>query len=137
MKRATVKQFTVCILIILSLFASSAAACVCSHHEKKTQAEVPSCHKHSKQKKAEQISEPSFETVNSEIECTCFQFVSKISAKSSNVKFEKQTAAASVKTKLKITFVSRTIPATNAFSKPLYLSDSFYNLAPGRAPPVL
>ena len=137
MKRAKVKQFIVCILTMLSLSASSVAACACSHHGKKKEAEAPSCHKHAEQKSAEQKEDPSFESVNSEIECTCFANASSIFTKSSNIKFEKLFLAALAKTNVEIEFVSQTALATHAFSKPLYLSDSFYNLAPGRAPPVL
>jgi hypothetical protein len=137
MKRATLKQFIVCILTILSLCASSVAACACSHHEKKTESEAPSCHKHSKQKKTEQISDPQFKSVNAEIECTCFQLDSKITAKSGTIKFEKYASAVSNLTPVKIAFVSRVCTPKISFAKPLYLSDSFYNLSPGRAPPVL
>ena len=137
MKHARLKQFVICILTILSLSASSVAACACSHHGKRKEAEAPSCHKHPKTKKQEQNNNASFESVNTEVECACFTNLSNIFTKSSNLKFEKQAAAASAKTAAATVFVSQTAPASYTFSKPLYLSDSFYNLAPTRAPPVL
>jgi hypothetical protein len=136
MKRAGLKQFVVCILTILSLFASSVAACACSHHKEKIEASVSSCHKHSEHKKTEPIGDPSFESVNAEIECTCLWFASNSFTKSSNVKFEKHAAAASALPPVKIDFLSRAAAPKISFSKPLYLSDSFYNLVPARAPPV-
>jgi hypothetical protein len=136
MKSVKLKQFVISVLIILSLFVSSAAACVCSHHQEKVEASVPSCHKHSEQQKTEAKQDPSIESVNSEIECTCFQLDSKINAKSGTIKFEKRVGAAAALTPVKIVFVSRIAAPKISFSKPLYLSDSFYNLAPGRAPPV-
>lgn len=131
------KQFIVCILVILSLFASSAAACICSHHEEKVDTSVSSCHQHSEHNRTEQKHNSSAESVNSEIECCCFEVVSKINAKPGTIKFEKLVRAASGLEPVKIALVSRIAAPKISFSKPLYLSDSFYNLAPGRAPPVL
>ena len=140
MKSVRLKQFAVSLLAILSLFASSVSACACSHHQEKQETETASCHEHSAETKPEQIlDDNSSEIVKanvSEAGCVCFQTAPKVVVKSENVKVEKHAATIPSVLPVEIVFVVQTVSARIYFSKPLYLSDSFYNLSPGRAPPV-
>ena len=141
MESAKLKQYILSILAGLSLFASSVSACACSHHQEKSETEISSCHEHSTETKAaknhaEEFSE-TIQTVVSESECVCFQIAPKIVAKSENIKVEKQVAAIPAIKPIEIIFVRQNISAQIDFAKPPYLSDSFYNLSPGRAPPFL
>jgi hypothetical protein len=141
MKSLRLKQFAISLLAVLSLFASSVSACACSHHQGKPQTETSSCHEHAAQTTAGQNHVGSWsETVKttiSETVCVCLQPSPKVSAKSENLKVEKHRAAILIVKPIQIAFIVQTVSAKIDFSKPSYLSDSFYNLSPGRAPPVL
>lgn len=141
MKNAKLQQFTFCLLAILSLFASSVSACACSHHQEKEETEVSSCHSHSTETKSNQNQDGNLpETLQSTVSesgCVCFQPAPKIIVKSENIKVEKHISAIQTINPLAIVFVQQTFSVKVGFPKPLYLSDSFYNLSPGRAPPGL
>ena len=143
MKSLKLKQFAFSLLAVLSLFVSAVSACDCSHHQAKQETEAPaSCHEHSI--KTEQSSDVDATQTNataiSENACVCFQTAPRAFAKAETVKFGKQAAAVaavSLSAPPAIVFVSPSAQAKIDFIKPFYLSDSFYNLSPGRAPPVL
>jgi hypothetical protein len=141
------KQFSLTIGCIFTLFASSFAACVCcSHHEEQIQTEASSSHHHSEDHetsfenigKTDPVNESATRIV-SEQECRCLQPTTlKTGAKSETVKLKTHLAALPEKTAPEtIVSLPKMISVKVNFAKPLYLSDSFYNLAPGRAPPVL
>ena len=136
MKSVKFNQFVLSLLVVLSLFVSSVAACACSHHLEKSAAEPPSCHEHSATAATEKKSETAQTTVST-TDCVCFQTAPKIIVKTENLKVDKHIAAISAVKPNEIAFIGQTISARIDFSKPLFLSDSFYNLSPGRAPPVL
>ncbi len=140
MRSAKIQQFVGSLIAVLSLFASSISACACSHHQPKTENNPPSCHEHSAETKAEQSQETStekFQPVVSESGCICLQLAPKAVAKAENIKVEKNLTSVSLETPIEINFVASNAAAKFDFSKPPYLSDSFYNLSPGRAPPIL
>jgi len=127
------KQIAVGFLIILSLFVSSVAACVCSHHAEKVETQTASCHQHSETKTAsvENVSQ-----INSSQECNCIEPAPRVFAKSETLKIEKQTAALPFSS-AEFKTVSTVLPAKEVFfEKPFYLSDSFYNIKSPRAPPA-
>ncbi|HEX8251158.1 MAG TPA: hypothetical protein VF599_23490 [Pyrinomonadaceae bacterium] len=138
------KQFSLILGLMLSLVASSLGACVCSHHQEKAKTEAPSCHSQAAEDAAddaEQTNETDSpaETVTGGDACCCVQPAPKVVTKSETVKPEKQTAAlpTAATAPATIVFAAQVIPAQNYLPKPLYLTDSFYNLSPGRAPPRL
>ncbi|HEX8734475.1 MAG TPA: hypothetical protein VF721_04080 [Pyrinomonadaceae bacterium] len=138
----TLKQFVLISCCVLSLLASSVSACICPHHREKTLTEAPSCHSHAAENVAavEQTNNAdSPETINTSASeadaCCCVQPAPKVVAKSENVKLEKQAAAESAATPLAVVFAVQIVSVENNLPKPLYLTDSFYNLSPGRAPP--
>lgn len=133
----TIKQFILILCCTLSLFASSVAACACSHHLEKTEIEAQSCHEHSENTEVKRGSSETIQTTISEGECFCVQPAPKLIAKSEKVKIEKQQIAILTYLPLQSTFAVRANPVKTDFVKPFYLTDSFYNLTPGRAPPVL
>ena len=143
MKSVKLKQVLVGILASLSLFVSTISACSCSHHQVKQKTETAaSCHEHSTETGRNRVVDSTDESNEKSITgdyCVCLQTVSKVFAKSERVKIEKQTAAAVLT--FKQVFESAGVRQSAAekidFIKPFYLSDSFYNLSPGRAPPVL
>lgn len=141
MKSAKLKQLVLSLLAITSLFASSVSACACSHHREKAEAESPSCHEHSPETKAghnqhDDLAETDITTV-SEAGCVCLQVAPKAFAKSDKLKFEKHIATIQIVAPIKTEFAAQVVPIKFNFTKPFYLSDSYYNLSPGRAPPVL
>ncbi|MET0752764.1 MAG: hypothetical protein ABWZ66_05305 [Pyrinomonadaceae bacterium] len=119
------------------MFASSVAACACSHHLEKTEIEAPTCHGHSENTEVKRESPETVQTTISEGECFCIQPAPKLIAKSEKVKIEKQQIAVVSYLSLQVTFAVRANPVRTDFVKPFFLTDSFYNLTPGRAPPVL
>ena len=131
------KQIAGGILIILSLFVSSVAACICSHHTEKAQVDV-SCHEHSEKKQDQDAdSSEKIQQLDSYDECGCVLPAPRAISKSETIKFEKQTSALPV-SQVEIKIVSLSFAVENSyFEKPSYLSDSFYNLKSPRAPPVL
>ena len=132
------KQIAVGFLVILSLFASSVAACVCSHHAEKAETVAASCHQHS-EAKPETDSFENVETArkfNASDECGCASPAPRVFSKSETIKIEKQAAALPF-SPVEIKAVSTVLSAGNVyFEKPFYLSDSFYNLKSPRAPPA-
>lgn len=155
MKESKLKQFAISLLVVLSLFASSVSACACSHDSIQSAAgehcQPPSQHlheakddaPHSHGEAAEHHHADSAETKNvspvlSEKECCCIKPAPKVFAKSETVKTEKQFAKISSSASVEINVIVQINSVrTTEFIRPFYLSDSFYNLSPGRAPPRL
>ena len=135
------KQFVLIFCCMLSLFVSSVSACACSHHQEKPKTEVTSCHGHTEEANAESSrdnnSSETIQTIISEGKCFCIQSSPKVIAKSEKVKIEKQQIAVLPYLQGRTAFVFQTISVKSAFITPFYLTDSFYNLTPGRAPPGL
>jgi hypothetical protein len=132
------KQIAVGFFVILSLFVSSVAACVCSHHAEKAETNAASCHEHSEAKpetgSVEKVEKA--QTFDSGDECLCLQPAPRICSKSETLKIEKQAAALSF-SPVDISAASTVVSAGNVyFEKPFYLSDSFYNIKSPRAPPA-
>ncbi len=136
MKNQRWTKFGGSFLIVLSLFVSSVAACVCSHHISKTETEVPSCHTHSEAKHKVDSSE-NVAKLDMDDDCDCLQPAPKAFSKSETIKIEKQTANLP-QTRIEIKAVSSIASIeTIFFEKSFYLSDSFYNIKSPRAPPRL
>ena len=137
----TLKQFVLISCCVLSLLASSVSACICPHHQEKTLTEAPSCHSHATENAAaEQTNDAdspeTIKTSASEADaCCCVQPAPKVVAKSETVKLEKQAAALPAAAPPAVVFAVQVVSVENNLPKPLYLTDSFYNLSPGRAPP--
>jgi hypothetical protein len=140
-KIRAIKQFILILCCVLSLFASSVSACTCSHHHEKPKIEAETCHGHSEDTKVKPNQDTnSSETIQTTIyegECFCIQPAPKLIAKSEKVKIEKQQTAVLPNLSVQLTFAVQKNPVKSDFSKPFYLTDSFYNLKPGRAPPGL
>lgn len=149
MKNERLKQFILSLFVALSLLSSSVSAvCSCASHESQasghSHCEPPtkehSANRHSHEIADENSRESSFETVSvSESEpgdCCCVQSAPRVFAKTECVKLEKQTAAILPFAPIEFVSISQTVPVkTVDFAAPFYLSDSFHNLTPGRAPP--
>jgi hypothetical protein len=140
MKNQRLKQFAAGFLVVLSLFVSSVAACGCSHHQEKAETAQPSCHQHSAENQSGEMN-PSPEnsaTFDANDNCVCAQSAPRVFAKSEIVKIEKQAAAISPRITVSVALTaSISAVVTSYYSKPLYLSDSFYNIKSPRAPPIL
>ena len=96
MNSERLKQFTVSLLVVLSLFVSSVSACTCSHHQEKVEVDVSSCHQHSPEAKAEQhhdTQSKKIQSIISETECCCIQPAPKVVAKSESLKIDNQILA--------------------------------------------
>ncbi len=133
------KQIAAVFFVVLSLFTSMAAACCCSHHQVAIETEVPSCHQQSPENKGEKVSAENNESEFFSLPCECFsESAPKISAKSGNLKIEKQTAQIVSIVSIKFDLRAKITSVENFdFSKPFYLSDSFYRQKSPRAPPFV
>ena len=134
------------ILIVFSLFVSSVAACCCDHHEEKAEIETASCHAQTAEAKTEtkaanhhEITDSNdaaqFIAINAKCECSAFS-APKVYAKNENVKVEKQALTSETIKLPEAEFAASIIAFESDFAAPFYLSDSFYNISPGRAPPA-
>jgi hypothetical protein len=146
-----IERLAASLLIVLSLFASSIAACCCAHHEEKTRSETASCHSPTLETKAENHHTADSVETKSEsksdkelfaeinVLCECFGDVApQVFVKNENVKIEKQSVTNAAAVKLpEAAFAASLVAFESIFTPPFYLSDSFYNYSPGRAPPRL
>jgi hypothetical protein len=143
MRNQRSKQFAFSLLAVLSLLVSSASACCCAHQQEKTETEVSSCHQQTNETKAENHHGETSSEVNQtdvlKTVCDCFrQSAPKVYAKSENVKIEKQTAAHAPFVSFQINSITQIVSVESTdYTKPFYLSDSFYNIKSPRAPPRL
>lgn len=156
MQKQRIKQLGASFLIVLSLFVSSiSAACTCSHESKigehcqnstETKNDEHAAHEHSRETSGANVHHQHEEKTNSsqfasmtESNCCCVvQLAPRAVAKAENVKIEKHPAAILPATPLEFALNHQPISIKSGeFFKAFYLSDSFHNLAPGRAPPRL
>lgn len=141
MKSERLKQFGLAFCLVVSLFVSSVSACTCSHHPEKIETEVSSCHGHSETSPAEQNQkvdlDKNAQSLVSQDVCCCAEPSPKVVAKSETLKIEKQALAVLPLSTVEIAFVPQIVSVKTEFITPFYLTDSFYNLSPGRAPPGL
>lgn len=137
-------QFVLILCCLVSLSAPAIAACTCSHpetstpcHSEHSSSRETSCeHRHRDGIAAD--SSVTIPTVISESECCCALSARRAFAKSENIKIEKQTVLQVQPSRIEINITPQVVLVkTIDFAQPLYLSDSFYNLSPGRAPPRL
>jgi len=120
--------------LIVSMLASAVSACACHHHTAEAEPEtVPACHRHRAEAKA---SAPDAGTPSiSDSDCACFESAERLSAKSEPIKLHHQPLAAA-KAAAEIEVLAAIVDARFAvYTKPRFLTDSFYNISPGRAPP--
>lgn len=148
MKLIDFKQLTLSLLAILSLFASTVSACSCSHHQGKAEIQIDfsasSCHEHhpTKSETDDEAAAENFENASFSSEsCVCYQTAPKVFAKAETIKVEKNSSIAAVTSALwkqnENVLIAIFIAPKIDFIKPFYLSDCFYNLSFGRAPPIL
>ena len=155
MKNQRLKQIAFSLCVVLSLFTSSIAACVCrdsgnaeSHceppHSHKATAKnhshetADSHHESLPEHHHETISTTDFSISVSFEECCCVSSAPRVFAKAETIKIEKQTAGYQPNAPPVFnSFASIKKVETIDFAKPFYLSDSFYNLKSPRAPPRL
>ncbi len=138
MNSSKLKQFALGLCVVLSLFASSVAACGCSHHRENAKADAPSCHQDSAHQEMPMspLNSAAFEQTDC---CVCVQAAPRAYAKSEIVKIEKQAIAAIAPRVSVSTQTIAVVPTIESvyFPKPLYLSDPFYKIKSPRAPPRL
>ena len=136
------KQFGLVLCCIVSLFMPAFAACVCSHtevnsdhcHFKRNSSQKSFCSH--RQDSAEKSSSETIQPALSESGCCCASQAPRVFAKSETVKIEKQIALTVRPSQIEINTTPRAVSVkTIVFARLFYLSDSFYNISPGRAPP--
>ena len=144
MKNQRLKQFAVSLLVVLSLFVSSVSACTCSHEPQTSELShcQPQPPQHSHGAKAEshhdQTLPESVSVLVSPNQCCGIQSAPRASAVTKNIQVEKQALTTSPAPAIEFVSISHIVPVkTVGFVAPFYLSDSFHNLTPGRAPPRL
>lgn len=143
MKFRRLRKFILSFGVILSLAASSLAACVCSHHTPiKAEDHVPSCHqtapKNHQTETIENDSKNRFPVI--EESCNCFVKISQpfIIGKSENVKVQKTLAILPAQIKVEIfELTSKKETPKVHFEYHFYNSNYLKKLTPPRAPPVL
>lgn len=122
------------VLIGIALFVSSASACVCPHHEQEPEKKSISCHEHTDETPSQAESAGTL-PVLSEGDCYCIQPSPRAISKSEKIRFDGKTLPASRLSLPKPVYSATNFFISETLPKPEYLSDSFYNLPPGRAPP--
>ena len=138
MQKLKLKQFCLVFLATLSLFVSSVSACACSHHQQAhaEETETHSCHSAESEHSAESVEGDNI--CVSQTDCFCFQHLPEVFAKAETVNVEKQSAELLQSSPVENSIITAVAAAkTVDFESPFYLSESFYNLSPGRAPPRL
>lgn len=138
MKSRRLQKFILSFGIILSLCASSLAACLCSHHAPtKTEDHVPSCHKKEKSDDAESETENKVSSVSENCNCLVKIFQPFVVGKSENVKIQKVLAILPIQIKTEnYKFISENETAKVYFEYHFYNSNYLKNLISPRAPPV-
>ncbi|MDQ4120658.1 MAG: hypothetical protein M3209_04330 [Acidobacteriota bacterium] len=151
-----IKQISLVLCCIFSLFVSSVLACYCAHsefaqqkeqdcaqqptaNEEKAENHSADHHSHSasRESRHETSSETGINHVDHQDAC-CIQYAPKIYAKSKGIAIQKQSALLLTLALVELKLVSQVASVeTIQFAAPFYLSNSFYNLTPGRAPPRL
>jgi hypothetical protein len=133
-------QIAIGIIFILSLFVSSVSACSCPHHEQAAKPETASCHPHSHGANSTQGSSRASENASSSLllgDCCCIQPAPKAATKSATIKAEGKVVKSSPLPVADPVFVLTAQVVQPAFESLSSLTDSYYNLTPGRAPPRL
>lgn len=134
MKHSRPTQLCIAFCLAISLLASAVSACTCLHHHPVKAADEHSCHNETAETaESDNSSDQTHEL--SGAGCSCFEIVPKLPAKSESPKLKKHAATNSTESPLPVAFVSHTVVSLHTFAKPLYLSDSFYNISPPRGPP--
>lgn len=143
MKNQRLKQLAASLSVVLSLFVSSVSACTCSHESQTSEVshcEPPPQHSHGAQAETHHDENlPEFTSaLSSPSQCCGIQTTPRVSAVTKNIEIEKEALTASPATAIEFVRVSQSVSIkTVGFAAPFYLSDSFHNLTPGRAPPRL
>jgi hypothetical protein len=127
--------------VLISLFVSSISACACSHHPENVETEASSAHRHAETTPTEHHHDAELnenaQSLAPTDECCCLEPSPKVFAKSETLKIEKQSLAVLPVSTIRAGFAAQTVPVGFELVPPFYLTDSFYNLTPGRAPPAL
>lgn len=136
-----IKHYAASLLAVLSLFVSSVAACSCTHHQAKTETEVPSCHQtsHKSDNSQQKDSVQTNQSKAFDVSCVCFvQSAPKAPGSAENVKIQKQSALFTAKIDVVYGFSLARAPSATRFDfAETALSDSAYNIKSPRAPPIL
>lgn len=140
MKTSKTAKFGISLLAFIALFvSSSSAACLCSHHQTKT--ETHSCHQTSHEDQTKQASESNATNLFEKVEafCDCFKDAPPfVLNKSENNKTQKSAALLFKKIEAEISFdVSERVSAKFEYSYHFYNSNYLKKFTPPRAPPVL
>jgi hypothetical protein len=138
------RQAAASFLVILSLFVSSVSACACAHHNhpKQLKAEESSCHREKSHEQAETQDSDDSVSFSGDIaaaSCECvLDTAAKVFAKNEKLKIGKQAALSISNDKSPVLVFTRPLDLSAGFYSPrIFVSDPFYNLMPGRAPPRL
>jgi hypothetical protein len=140
MRTSKTAKFGISLLMLIALFVSSAsAACLCSHHQTKT--ETLSCHQTSHEDQTKKVSESNAVDISHKIKafCDCFKNAPPFALnKSENKKTEKNAALVFNKIEAELSFdVSEQVSTKFEYSYHFYNSNYLKKLTPPRAPPVL
>jgi hypothetical protein len=129
--------------LVLCLLASTVSACACIHHIETVPVEsVSSCHEHGRKANEPGAShEPAEPAENgpavTDCACACFERTPQLYSKSNSFKVTEAGQVDNVAT-ISLARVVSVLVVPNVFlHRPAYLSDPFYNLSPGRAPPAI
>ena len=126
------------VLAIFSLGTASVPACACNHHLQ-TSCHRPSCYDDTEMSEmADSKTATTGDDLSLGSECICMITADRGIVKSESVKLKKMVSAVTVAAQ---TVTSRNVSFTDeprlVFEKPSYLTNSFYDLAPNRGPPIL
>ncbi len=135
--RKRFEQIIISLVAIFSLAVATVSACTCSHHKHETVEITASCNEHTVAT-PEAANENVSACVDDSDDCVCPDTATRVSTKHETIRITKHAAAIPSVTHVDIAHVIAELnTAEHRFDRPRYLSDSFYNLAPKRGPPII
>ena len=135
----SLKQIALTLGLIASLFAGSATACFCGHHQEESNAEVSSCHS-GHEEPVENVSQSS-DSNQVDLSCSCFvdQPAPAIYSKSegTKAKFNKNASAENFVQVAPLYVATTLVSTAHSGFRNVGYSFTFSTLKPSRAPPRL
>ena len=132
-----IRQGLISLLAILSMSASSMAACACSHHGQAHEPETKSCHSTSSEQHHSQEASDHNTDISFQDSCFCVQPSVDTSVKAEAFKFHKAPSASSATLNLEQVLFSSVVPNSTRVSSAVIRAKRFAASKSTRGPPSL
>lgn len=135
-----IERMLIATVAMISLFASTATACNCSHHDQPSTDEAILCHAHTPVNATSEIANASSKSLQCPCECILVKPTPAVIAKSDKKIFQPQSEATPVAFSagsIELGLIACETPPMIARDRSDYLSQRPNGLLPARAPPRL